>query len=40
MIDVLSNSENPKFKNSKFLKFLKKLNHGAYKIEGSELLKD
>ena len=40
MIDVLSNSENPKFKNSKFLKFLKKLNHGAYKIEGDELVKD
>lgn len=32
MIDVLENSENEKFRNSKFLKFLKKLNTGAYKI--------
>lgn len=30
MIDILENSENPKFKNSKFLKFLKKLRDGAY----------
>jgi len=26
MIDVLKNSENPKFRNSKFLKFIKKVN--------------
>ena len=33
MVDVLSNSENPKHRNSKFLKFLNKLNHGGYKLE-------
>ena len=32
MIEVLENSDNPKFRNSKFLKFLKKLNVGAYRI--------
>ena len=40
MIDVLQNSSDPKFRNSKFLKFLKKLNHGAYKIEEDQLVKD
>lgn len=40
MIDILQNSSNPKFRNSKFLKFLKKLNHGAYKIENDALVKD
>lgn len=33
MIEVLSKSDNPKHRNSKFLKFLKKLAHGAYTIE-------
>jgi len=33
MVDVLTNSSNPKHRNSKFLKFLGKLNHGAYTIE-------
>lgn len=34
MVDVLSNSSNPKHRNSKFLKFLNKLNHGAYELQG------
>lgn len=33
MVDVLSNSTNPKHRNSKFLKFLNKLNYGAYTLE-------
>jgi hypothetical protein len=33
MVDVLSNSTNPKHRNSKFLKFLNKLNQGAYTLE-------
>jgi hypothetical protein len=33
MIEVLSKSDNPKHRNSKFLKFLKKLSTGAYTIE-------
>jgi len=33
MIDVLENSDNPKFRNSKFLKFLKKLSCEAYEIK-------
>ena len=40
MIEVLENSDNPKWRNCKMLKFLKKLNHGAYKIEDDMLLKD
>jgi hypothetical protein len=40
MIDVLENSANPKFRNSKLLKFLKKLNTGAYAIENDALVKD
>lgn len=40
MIDVLENSSNPKFRNSKLLKFLKKLNTGAYAIENDQLVKD
>ena len=32
MIEILENSENPKFRNSKFLKFLKKLRDGAYVV--------
>ena len=39
MVDVLSNSANPKHRNSKFLKFLNKLNHGAYSIEKDQLVK-
>jgi len=39
MVDVLSNSANPKHRNSKFLKFLNKLNHGAYTIENEQLVK-
>ena len=39
MIHVLENSDNPKLRNSKFLKFLKKLSHGAYKIENEQLTK-
>jgi len=33
MIEVLARSDNPKHRNSKFLKFLKKLSTGAYGIE-------
>lgn len=33
MVDVLSNSTNAKHRNSKFLKFLNKLNYGAYTLE-------
>ena len=40
MIDVLQNSDNPKYRNSKFLKFLKKLNQGAYTIEEEALVKN
>lgn len=40
MIDILENSDNPKFRNSKFLKFLKKLRDGAYKIDDNQLVKD
>lgn len=39
MIEVLSKSDNPKHRNSKFLKFLKKLSHGAYTIEEEQLVK-
>jgi hypothetical protein len=39
MIDILENSENPKFRNSKFLKFLKKLRDGAYVIDDGKLEK-
>lgn len=39
MIEVLSKSDNPKHRNSKFLKFLKKLSHGAYTIENEQLVK-
>ncbi len=39
MIEVLQKSENPKHRNSKFLKFLKKLSHGAYAIENEQLVK-
>jgi len=40
MTDVLSNSTNPKHRNCKFLKFLNKLNHGAYKLEDDKLVKN
>ena len=39
MIEVLSKSDIPKHRNSKFLKFLKKLAHGAYTIENDQLVK-
>ena len=40
MIDILENSDNVKFRNSKFLKFLKKIRDGAYRIENDVLTKD
>lgn len=40
MVEVLSNSENPKHRNCKFLKFLNKLNYGAYRLEEESLIKD
>lgn len=39
MIEVLSKSDNPKHRNSKFLKFLKKLAQGSYTIENEQLVK-
>lgn len=39
MVYVLENSENPKHRNSKFLKFLKKLEMGAYSIENEQIVK-
>lgn len=39
MVDVLSTSTNPKHRNSKFLKFLNKLNYGAYTLENDQLQK-
>jgi hypothetical protein len=40
MVDALSNSTNPKHRNSKFLKFLNKLNYGAYTLENDQLVKN
>jgi len=40
MVEVLKNSTNPKHRNCKFLKFLNKLNCGAYEIEGEQLVKN
>jgi hypothetical protein len=40
MMDVLQNSDNPKWRNCKMLRFLKKLNNGAYKVEDDKLIKD
>lgn len=40
MVEVLSHSSNPKHRNSKFLKFLNKLNYGAYAIEDGKLVKN
>lgn len=39
MIEILSKSDNPKHRNSKFLRFLKKLGTGAYTIENEQLVK-
>ena len=39
MVEVLSNSADPKHRNSKFLKFLLKLNHGAYELKDQKLVK-
>jgi hypothetical protein len=39
MVDALANSTNIKHRNCKFLKFLNKLNHGAYTIENDNLVK-
>jgi hypothetical protein len=33
MVDTLANSSNPKHRNCKFLRFLNKLNSGAYEIK-------
>lgn len=40
IVEALQNSENPKHRNSKFLKFLLKLNHGAYSLENDQLVKN
>jgi len=40
MVEVLTNSTNPKHRNSEFLKFLNKLNAGALKIENESLVED
>lgn len=40
MIDILENSDIAKFRNSKFLKFLKKIRDGAYRVEEDVLVKD
>lgn len=40
MREVLSSSANPKFRNSKFLKFLNKIDNGAYTVQGNEIIKD
>lgn len=40
IVDSLSQSENPKHRNSKFLKFLLKLNHGAYEMKDDQLVKN
>eukprot|EP01016_Furgasonia_blochmanni_P050659 TRINITY_DN785_c0_g8_i1.p1 TRINITY_DN785_c0_g8~~TRINITY_DN785_c0_g8_i1.p1 ORF type:complete len:741 (-),score=247.46 TRINITY_DN785_c0_g8_i1:79-1968(-) len=40
MIEVMMNDPDPKFRNSKFLQFLKKIDTGEYKIENNELLVD
>lgn len=39
MTRVLLSSDNPKHRNCKFLKFLKKLESGAYKFENDALVK-
>ena len=40
MVEVLQNSEDPKHRNSEFLKFLKQLNQGALNIEGDKLVEN
>jgi len=40
IVETLKQSENPKHRNSKFLKFLLKLNHGAYSLENDQLVKN
>jgi len=39
MVRVMMADPDPKFQNSKFLQFLKKLETGEYKIQGNELIK-
>jgi hypothetical protein len=39
MVEALSTSDNPKHRNCKFLKFLNKLNYGAYKLEDDQIVK-
>lgn len=40
MMEVLMNSDNPRWRNCKMLAFLKKLDNGAYKIVDDKLIKD
>lgn len=40
MVEVLQNSEDPKHRNSEFLKFLKQLNSGALNIEDGKLVEN
>lgn len=40
MVEVLQNSEDPKHRNSEFLKFLKQLNQGALNIEGDKIVEN
>lgn len=39
MVRVLESSDNPKHRNSKFLKFLKKIEFGYYAIDNDQLVK-
>ena len=39
MISVMMNDPDPKFKESKFLGFLNKLNNGSWVIEGKDIIK-
>ena len=38
MIEVMNNDPDPKFKNSKFLSFLREIDRGDIKVEGNELV--
>ena len=40
MIQMMEMQETDKFKNSKFLKFLKNVNEGTYQIEDGQLKKN
>lgn len=40
IVEVLKNSTNPKHRNSEFLKFLTKINIGALKIDGNDVVED